>query len=103
MLVIQNLGFRRGSDLCKLHADYFFYNTVELCDAIAGLSVAFAGMSDVVPALFTTLCAASKIPMTMFQVFVTMRTAAAVLNDHLKNIHVSMSEAFCQDCHSNKA
>ena len=51
MLVIQNLGFRRGSDLCKLHADYFFYNTVELCDAIAGLSVAFAGMSDVVMAL----------------------------------------------------
>lgn len=43
------------------------------------------------PALFTTLCDASKIPMTMFQVFVTMRTAAAVLNDHLKNIHVSMS------------
>lgn len=34
MLVIQNLGFRRGSDLCKLHADHFFYNTVELCDAI---------------------------------------------------------------------
>ena len=51
MRVIQNLGFRRGSDLCKLHADHFFYNTVELCDAIAGLSVAFAGMSDVVMAL----------------------------------------------------
>ena len=51
MLVIQNLGFRRGSDLCKLHADYFLHNTVELCDAIAGLSVAFAGMSDVVMAL----------------------------------------------------
>ena len=51
MLVIQNLGFRRGSDLCKLHADHFLHNTVELCDAIAGLSVAFAGMSDVVMAL----------------------------------------------------
>ena len=51
MLVIQNLGFRRGSDLCKLHADHFLHNTVELCDAIARLSVAFAGMSDVVMAL----------------------------------------------------
>ena len=51
MLVIQNRGFRRGSDLCKLHADHFLHNTVELCDAIAGLSVAFAGMSDVVMAL----------------------------------------------------
>lgn len=51
MLVIQNLGFRRGSNLCKLHADHFLHNNVELCDAIAGLSVAFAGMSDVVMAL----------------------------------------------------
>ena len=42
-------------------------------------------------ALFTTLCAASNTPMTMFHVLDTMRTAAAVLNTHLKNTHVSMS------------
>jgi hypothetical protein len=29
--------------------------------------------------------------------------AAADLNTHLKIIQVSTSEAFCQDCHSNKA
>ena len=42
-------------------------------------------------ALFTTLCAASNTPMTMFHVLDTMRTAAAVLNTPLKNTHVSMS------------
>ena len=42
-------------------------------------------------ALFTTLCAASNTPMTMFHVLDTMSTAAAVLNTHLKNTHVSMS------------
>ena len=42
-------------------------------------------------ALFTTLCARSKTPMTMFHVFVTIRTAQAVLKIHLKNIHVSTS------------
>ena len=51
MLVIQNLGFRRGSDLCKFHADHFLHDTVKLCDTVAGLPVAFAGMSDVVMAL----------------------------------------------------
>ena len=42
-------------------------------------------------ALFTTLCAASNTPMTVFHVLDTMSTAAAVLNTHLKNTHVSMS------------
>ena len=42
-------------------------------------------------ALFTTLWATSKTPMTMLQVFVTIRTAQAVLNIHLKNIQVSTS------------
>ena len=42
-------------------------------------------------ALLTTLCARSKTPMTMFQVFVTIRTAQAVLKIHLKNIQVSTS------------
>ena len=41
--------------------------------------------------LFTTLCPTSKIPMTMFHVFVTMRTAQKVLKIHLKNIQVSTS------------
>ena len=39
----------------------------------------------------TTLCAASKMPMTIVQVFVTMRTAHADLNIHLKNTAVSIS------------
>lgn len=42
-------------------------------------------------ALDTMLCATSKTPITIFHVFVTMRTAAADLNAHLKNIHVSTS------------
>ena len=42
-------------------------------------------------ALLMTLCAASNTPMTMFHVLDTMSTAAAVLNTHLKNTHVSMS------------
>ena len=42
-------------------------------------------------ALDTTLCAASNTPMTIFQVLVTIRTAAALLNAHLKNIQVSTS------------
>ena len=41
--------------------------------------------------LLTTLCAASKMPITMFQVFVTISTAQKVLNTHLKNIQVSIS------------
>ena len=44
------------------------------------------------PALwFTTFWPTSKIPMTMFQVFVTISTAQNVLNIHLKNIQVSTS------------
>ena len=39
----------------------------------------------------TTLWAASKMPMTMVQVLDTIRTAAADLNTHLKNIQVSTS------------
>ena len=42
-------------------------------------------------ALFTTPCPTSNTPITMFHVFVTIRTAHAVLNIHLKNIHVSTS------------
>ena len=42
-------------------------------------------------ALDTTLRAASNTPMTMFQVLVTMSTAAALLKAHLKNIQVSTS------------
>ena len=42
-------------------------------------------------ALATTLWAASNTPITIVHVFVTIRTAAADLNAHLKNIHVSMS------------
>ena len=42
-------------------------------------------------ALETTLCARSNTPMTIFQVLVTMRTAAADLNAHLKNIQLSTS------------
>ena len=42
-------------------------------------------------ARLTTLCATSKTPMTMFHVFVTISTAAADLNAHLKNIQVSRS------------
>lgn len=51
MLVIQNLGFRCGSDLRKLHTDHFLHDTIEFCDAIAGLTITFTGMSDVVMAL----------------------------------------------------
>ena len=39
----------------------------------------------------TTLWAASNTPITMFQVLVTMRMAAADLNTHLKIIQVSTS------------
>ena len=39
----------------------------------------------------TTLCAISNTPITMDQVLVTMRMAAALLNIHLKIIHVSTS------------
>ena len=39
----------------------------------------------------TTLWAASNTPMTIFQVLVTRRIAAALLNTHLKNIQVSTS------------
>ena len=39
----------------------------------------------------TTLCTMSNTPMTMFQVLVTMRIAAALLNTHLKIIQVSTS------------
>ena len=53
-------------------------------------------------ALFTTLCAASNTPMTMFHVLDTMSTAAAVLKTHLKNTHVSMSDEYCQDGFSNR-
>ena len=42
-------------------------------------------------ALFTTLCATSNTPITIFQVLVTIRIAAADLNVHLKNIQVSRS------------
>ena len=42
-------------------------------------------------ALFTTLCAASNTPMTMFHVLVTMRTAQAVLKIQRKKSHVSTS------------
>ena len=45
-------------------------------------------MPDALP---TTLWAASNTPMTMFQVFVTISTAAADLKAHLKNIQVSTS------------
>lgn len=39
----------------------------------------------------TTLWAASNIPITIVHVLVTIRTAAALLNTHLKNIQVSTS------------
>ena len=39
----------------------------------------------------TTLWAISNTPMTIFQVLVTMRMAAALLNTHLKIIQVSTS------------
>ena len=42
-------------------------------------------------ALLTTLCPTSKMPITIFHVLDTISTAEAVLNTHLKNIHVSMS------------
>ena len=42
-------------------------------------------------ALLTTLWEASKMPMTISQVWVTMTTAQADLNTHLKNIQVSTS------------
>jgi hypothetical protein len=51
--------------------------------------------------LFTTLCPTSKIPMTIFHVFVTMRTAQKVLKIHLKNIQVSTSDEYCQGGFSN--
>ena len=41
--------------------------------------------------LLTTLCPTSKMPMTIFQVLVTISTAQKVLNIHLKNIQVSTS------------
>ena len=42
-------------------------------------------------ARLTTLCAASKMPMTMFHVLETISTDAAVLNTHLKMMNVSKS------------
>ena len=39
----------------------------------------------------TTCCAASNTPMTIVQVFVTMRIAQALLNIHLKKTAVSIS------------
>ena len=39
----------------------------------------------------TTFCATSKIPMMMFQVLVTIRTATKVLKTHLKIVKVSKS------------
>ena len=43
------------------------------------------------PALETTLCAASKMPMTMVQVLVMIRIAQAVLKIHLKKTADSIS------------
>ena len=42
-------------------------------------------------ALLTTLCATSNTPMTIFHVLLTMSTAQAVLNTHLKMNQVSTS------------
>ena len=42
------------------------------------------------------------VPMTIFHVFVTMRTAQKVLKIHLKNIQVSTSDEYCQDGFSNE-
>jgi len=39
--------------------------------------------------------------MTIFHVFVTMRTAQNVLKIHLKNIQVSTSDEYCQGGFSN--
>ena len=59
--------------------------------AICSLNVRDVSDMMMPDALFTTLCAASNTPMTMFHVLVTMSTAQAVLNIHLKNIQVSTS------------
>ena len=42
-------------------------------------------------ALLTTCCATSNTAMTIFQVLVTINTAAKVLKIHLKNMKVSKS------------
>ena len=49
----------------------------------------------------TTLWAMSKTPITIFQVLVTIKIAAADLNTHLKIIQVSTSDEYCQDGFSN--
>ena len=59
-------------------------------------------INSIPEALATTLWAASNTPITIVHVFVTIRTAAADLNAHLKNIHVSMSDEYCQDGFSNE-
>ena len=67
---------------------------VSSCASMLGTTVARSRLvfPIITPALwFTTCCAMSKIPMTIFHVFVTIKTAAKVLNTHLKNIKVSMS------------
>ena len=67
--------------------------SMSLASKIAMLSESASDVSDMMmpDALFTTLWATSNTPITMFHVFVTMSTAQAVLNIHLKNIHVSTS------------
>ena len=58
----------------------------------AGYKKAMEASETITPAaLFTTLCATSNTPMTIFQVLDTISTAQAVLNIHLKNIQVSIS------------
>ena len=66
---------------------------MSLASKLAMLSESASDVSDMMmpDALLTTLWAASNTPITMFHVFVTMSTAQAVLNIHLKNIHVSTS------------
>ena len=56
----------------------------------------------ITPALWlTTACVASKTPMTIFHVFVTMRMAKADLNIQRKNMELSKSDEYCQDGFSN--
>ena len=60
--------------------------------SVTALDMSMEASETITPAaLFTTLCATSNTPMTIFQVLDTISTAQAVLNIHLKNIQVSIS------------
>lgn len=89
--IIQEDNTAVASTVSTMAAFAPFFHNFNLSHSLHLLSTDIQHTSEIMtPALwFTTCCATSKIPMMIFQVFVTSMTAIMVLKIHLKKIHVS--------------